>query len=244
DLYDVFEVGPQRYCLVVADVSGKGVPASLVMSMLRTVIQINSLQATSSRDTLIKVNEYLKINMPAGMFITVMLGVYDASAREIDLVSAGHNPMLFYRAITGEVRQVNPSGMPLGLPVTLDREFEESLEPVTLKIDNGDLFFIFTDGITEAMDHEGQQFGIERLVDFLSKNASMDGNRDVSTLARDIIAEVDEYAGFTKQNDDITFLIARAVSNDTTDIDTSEPMTDHVTLETTNDSETMETGGT
>ncbi len=212
DLYDVFEIGPERYCLVVADVSGKGVPASLVMSMLRTVIQINAAGDASARDTLIRVNGYLKENMPAGMFITVMLAVYDAGARTIQLVSAGHNPMLFCRAGSRDVLKINPAGMALGMPVTLGQDFDERLEQVRIEVADGDVFLIFTDGITEATDREGRQFGLERLANFLVTHASADVCGDVPALTGAIVSEVDEYAGFARQNDDMTFVIARATS--------------------------------
>jgi sigma-B regulation protein RsbU (phosphoserine phosphatase) len=210
DLYDVFETGPDRYCLVVADVSGKGVPASLVMSMLRTVIQISSREAVSAADILVKVNDYLTDNMPAGMFITVMLAVYDAAVGKIDVVSAGHNPMLFYDASADRIERVNPSGMPLGMPVSLDGGFAERLEQVGLKLEEGDCFFMFTDGITEAADQQGHQFGMERLSELLAKGFDPSGRTAIGSISADLVASLDDFAGFTRQTDDITFIIARA----------------------------------
>ena len=212
DLYDVFRIGPERYCLVVADVSGKGVPASLVMSMLRTVIQINADGDVSARDILIRVNGYLKQNMPSGIFITVMLAVYDAGVRTIELVSAGHNPMLFCRAGSRDVRKINPKGMALGMPVTLGQDFDERMEQVCIEVADGDVFIIYTDGITEATNREGRQFGMDRLADFLVTHASVDVCRDVQALTGAIVSEVDEFAGFAPQSDDMTFVIARATS--------------------------------
>jgi len=163
DLYDIFKIDENHYCFVVADVSGKGVPASLVMSMLRTVIQIYSFNITSAKDIMIKVNNYLKNNTPPGMFVTVFLVIYNVSERAINFVSAGHNPMLYYHCGKKEISKINPKGMPLGLPVAKESAFENSLEEVTLTLENGDLFFIFTDGVTEAIDREGHRFGIKRL---------------------------------------------------------------------------------
>ncbi len=212
DLYDVFEIAPKRYCLVVADVSGKGVPASLVMSMLRTVIQISAAGAVSAADTLIKVNEYLCSNMPPGMFITVMLVFYDATERKVDIVSAGHNPMLYYHAATGEVDRINPSGLPLGVPALIDGDFSDRLKQIRLTLENDDCFLIYTDGITEAIDQQGGQFGLERLTDLLTEHLTADGPIKAAAIGDAIVARLDDFAGFDKQTDDITFIVVRATT--------------------------------
>lgn len=212
DLYDVFEIGPGRFCLVVADVSGKGVPASLVMSMLRTVIQIHAVGSCSSKETLMAVNEYLRANIPPGMFITVLLAIYDSASHRLNFVSAGHNPMIYYRARSSQLQTLNPMGMPLGVPVTLERGFGDGLEEVTLDLDENDLFFVYTDGITEATDREGKQYGLSRLVEYLQKRLEADDRADLPTLVGGIVEEIDAFAGFAKQNDDITFIMARVVT--------------------------------
>ena len=226
DLYDVFEIGANRYCLVVADVSGKGVPASLVMSMLRTVFQIQAENAVSAKETMLKVNEYLIRNIPPGMFITVLLAIYDSSARGLSIVSAGHNPMVYYKAGTKQVVLVNPSGMPLGVPSTLEGDFTDRLEEVNLKLDSGDLLFIYTDGITEATNREGRLYGQERLIKFMEDKLLHSTYDKLSSLTEDIVAEIDSFSGFAKQNDDITFILAR----------TAGPASEH--QETAADSET------
>ncbi|MDH4156531.1 MAG: SpoIIE family protein phosphatase [candidate division Zixibacteria bacterium] len=213
DLYDVFQIGFDRYCLVVADVSGKGVPASLVMSMLRTVIQIHASRQSSSRDVLIKVNNYLHSNIPPGMFITVMLAIYDAARREINFVSAGHNPMIYFRAASGEVSRVNPAGMPLGVPTSDGTSFADRLEEYRLILGEDDLFFIFTDGITEAVDRDKNQYGMERLVSFISRNLAQQRRPDVAGLSNDLVRELDDFAGFASPVDDMTFIVARSASN-------------------------------
>ncbi len=172
DLYDVFEIQPGRYCLVVADVSGKGVPASLVMSMLRTVFQITASKYATAKGTLVAVNDYLSRNMPPGMFITVMAGFYDSANRRFSFVSAGHNPMLYYTARTKEVTRLNPAGMPLGVPVTLGKGFADGLEEVTIEVAEGDVFILYTDGITEATNREGKQYGTDRFATIHIRSAS------------------------------------------------------------------------
>jgi serine phosphatase RsbU (regulator of sigma subunit)/anti-sigma regulatory factor (Ser/Thr protein kinase) len=211
DLYDVEQIGDDTYCLTVADVSGKGVPASLVMSMLRTTIQIVSKGSMSPKATLVRVEGYLRNNIPRGMFITVQMAFYSVSARTITVVSAGHNPLMYYRASTGEILNINPSGMPLGIPSTNDSQFAERLEEYTFPLYDGDAIALYTDGITEAPDREGQQFGVERLANIL-KNGSIAGHGTVADLTRLIVDSVDAFAGAGHNSDDLTLIVARALS--------------------------------
>lgn len=214
DLYDVFQIGPDRCCMVVADVSGKGVPASLMMSMLRTVIKIYSQHAGSARATLGTVNDFLSENMPKGMFVTVLMAIYDAGTRRLDFVSAGHNPLLLYRSGSQRVGKLNPPGMPLGVPVTLEKSFVDSLEEVSLQLEQGDLFFLYTDGITEAVDRSGEQYGLPRLMDFIQDQLRNGHPSDLQSLSGAIVREIDRFSGFAAQRDDITFIIGRTITPD------------------------------
>ncbi|MFQ5454178.1 MAG: PP2C family protein-serine/threonine phosphatase, partial [Candidatus Zixiibacteriota bacterium] len=222
DLYDVFKVSEDRYCLVVADVSGKGVPASLVMSMLKTVIQINALHAASAKSVLIKVNNYLKENIPPGIFITVFMVIYNSATRTINAVSAGHNPMLFFSAEQNKIIKINPKGMPLGMPVTREPSFEKRLEEIDIKMNDGDLFFIYTDGITEATDRDSNQYGLERLVNLLETSLVKKKVKDIPSFSKYIINEIEDFTGFVKANDDIAFILARCQLNPEPDKSTPE----------------------
>jgi len=192
---------------VVADVSGKGVPAALVMAMLRTVIQIHAHKSASAREILLRVNKYLVENIPSGMFVTVMLVVYDVEARNMRLVSAGHNAMLCYRAAQQETVRINPAGMPMGMTATLDQSFATKLEEVTVTLCDKDCFLIFTDGVTEAVNRDGEQFGMDRVEHLFGTQTASQSS--VQPVADSIVAELDDFAGFAKPHDDITFLIGR-----------------------------------
>jgi serine phosphatase RsbU (regulator of sigma subunit)/anti-sigma regulatory factor (Ser/Thr protein kinase) len=209
DLYDIFDIGSGRYAMVVADVSGKGVPASLVMSMLRTVLRIEAARFGSARETLIAVNDYLVKNTPPGMFITVMTAVYDAATRKLGVVSAGHTPMLLHSASTGAVTFLNPRGMPLGVPVSPGWSFGDGLDEATIDLHPGDSFILYTDGISEALNREGKQYGFERLRKFFQQLIQSDGSKPASALSDALVNEIDDYCGVGKQSDDITFIVAR-----------------------------------
>ena len=212
DLYDVFKVAEDRYCLTVADVSGKGVPASLVMSMLRTLIRIYAVGEDSPKLILKKVNDFLSGNMPAGMFITIMLVIYHVKESRVDLVSAGHNPLLYYGASDSSIRQINPQGMPLGMPDTLNGSFSDSLEEVSEVLKEDDLLFIFTDGLSEANSPTGQRYGLQKLAEFLAAGLSQPDPMDVRQLSQSITEELDAFAGYAPPSDDISFIIARRLS--------------------------------
>jgi len=120
--------------------------------------------------------------------------------------------MLFYKHATKQIVKMNPNGMPMGMPATLETTFENRLEEVTLKLEEGDTFFMFTDGITEASNRDGEQFGMDRLINTLEKQLSNGTAADTSILRRELIAEIDDFSGFIKPSDDITFVLARLMT--------------------------------
>ncbi|MEE8149535.1 MAG: SpoIIE family protein phosphatase [candidate division Zixibacteria bacterium] len=209
DLYDVMEVGDKKYCLVIADVSGKGVPASMVMSMLRTVLRIYSQGQSSAKKVLLKTNAYLKDNIPPGIFITAFVILYESDKKVMTAVSAGHNPMLYRNGKSGLIERINPGGMPLGMPGKSEDDFAQSLKEVKIEIGRGDTFLLYTDGVTETSDSEGVQFGIDRLLEtFDGVTMSLNGN-SVSKLSSKIIRKLKKYSGDKPFSDDITMLLGR-----------------------------------
>ncbi len=210
DLYDVFKVTDSKYCMVVADVSGKGVPASLVMSMLRTVIQIYVKQILSPKNIIVSVNDYLKKNIPPGMFVTAFLLMYDSTDNSIQYVSAGHNPMLYFNNSLKKIEELNPKGMPVGLPTKDKDKFENIIIEEKRIMQDNDCFIVFTDGITEAPNRDGNLFGMERLKDLILTNVS-GTSISMAELSDIIIDAVDDYTGFNKAVDDISFIVAKSM---------------------------------
>jgi serine phosphatase RsbU (regulator of sigma subunit)/anti-sigma regulatory factor (Ser/Thr protein kinase) len=206
DLYDVFQVDEKKYCLLVADVSGKGIPASLVMSMLRTIIRISAKGKKNAHDILVTVNDHIKDNIPPGIFITAFLGVYSVDTREFNFVSAGHNPLVYVKNNNKEVVLINPPGMPLGLPCTNDHDFADKLKQQFLRIHDKDVLFIYTDGITESMNRLGEKYGLERLLSLFDEQVRTDSFRDPAQISELILNDVDRHSGMATQADDITFI--------------------------------------
>ena len=212
DLYDAFDIGGNKYCIVVADVSGKGIPASLVMSMLRTVIRIYAMGGVSAKEVLVKVDSYLKGNIPPGVFITLCLLIYDSAERKISMVSAGHNPLLIVRNNSEKVERINPSGMPLGLPESESKSYADTLEEAEVALNEGDSFVVYTDGVTEASNEQGQLMGVEEFEKCFAVSIKASPESSAHAMTHYLVEALNEFAGGKDFADDLTFIVARSVS--------------------------------
>lgn len=216
DLYDAFDIGDGKYCIVVADVSGKGIPASLVMSMLRTVVRIYSDGATSARELLLKVNGYLQKNIPSGIFVTLFLMLYDSKSNKSTAVSAGHNPLILYRSAENKIERFNPSGMPVGLPQSSGSSYENGLEEAEITLNRGDTFMLYTDGVSEATDENGQHFGVERIEQTLFDISSRCADQKLNDAASKMKEALTDFSHRQDFSDDITFILGRRVEESET----------------------------
>jgi serine phosphatase RsbU (regulator of sigma subunit) len=206
DLYDVFSIDDKNYCLLVADVSGKGIPASLIMSVLRTVIRIQARGKTSSHSILAAVDDYIRDDIPSGIFITIFLGIYNTSTRKINFVSAGHNPLIYLGKGQKEAMLINPPGIPLGLPLSEDASFRDKLRQQFLQINDGDKLFIYSDGVTEAMNRASEKYGMERLLSIFNEQVKNGQYREPGEISELVLSDIDDHCGLATQTDDITFI--------------------------------------
>jgi len=200
DYYDFFWVDPTTLGIVVADVSGKGVPGSMVMTMIRTAMRLEARNNKSASDVLGKVNRHVTSDMKRGMFVTMFYIILDSRTRAINFASAGHNPMILYRGKTKEVYFLKPKGFPVGIDLPEEDMFSKNLALQKVSLEKNDMLVIYTDGITEAMNAKKDQFGEERLVKVIKENSHLTPQEFVEQLNLAI-------AQFTKgaeQNDDIT----------------------------------------
>ncbi len=192
DWFDFIDLGNERYGIVLADVSGKGMPAALLMSATRAILRSLIRIDPSPGRTLANLNQTLIEDFPSGKFVTMIYAVLDAPARRLTLASAGHlRPLL----INGECRFVDvETGLPLGLAPSHYPEHTLHLEP-------GEGLLLYTDGITEAMDTNDVEYGASRLHNhFLSPDACVDG----------LIAEVQRHGSGSRHTDDATALLIRS----------------------------------
>jgi serine phosphatase RsbU (regulator of sigma subunit) len=205
DYYDFIEVDEENEGIIVADVSGKGVPGSLVMTMARAFIRMEAERGKnpSPADTLMKANRMLAQDIKKGMFVTALYCILNKRTNEIRVASAGHNPLVVWRAAANTVELVNPNGIALGFdkgPV-----FERTVKEVSITLGHGDRIVAFTDGTVEAMNSANQEFGDERFYRLIRELAPRDSNQMLNLLVK----ALDEHKGHAPQSDDITIVTLR-----------------------------------
>lgn len=192
DWFDFIDLGKDRWGIVLADVSGKGTPAALLMSATRAVLRSMVLVDPSPGRTLAQLSRTLSEDFPVGKFVTMIYAVLDARSREITLASAGHlRPLL----VNGECSFVEvDTGLPLGLGTSTYPE-------LTLRLDPGTQLLLYTDGVTEAMSSSDEEYGPARLVEhFLTPGACVAG----------LIEEVSAYRSGSNVTDDATAVLIRS----------------------------------
>jgi len=199
DFYDVFELSPGKFGFAIADVSDKGLPASLYMTVSRTLIRAMALESDSPARTLEKVNHILQLDSSDGFFVTVFYAIVELSSGKMTYCVAGHNPPVGLRPAQGEIQVLEKSGIALGVmdPIRLvDKE---------LVFASGDALVLYTDGVTETFSPKGEPYGEKRL---LAKLRTLSGN-----TARDIVQgieqDLDRFRAGTALDDDFTLLVIR-----------------------------------
>ena len=196
DFYDFFLVDEDHLAMVIADVSGKGVPAALFMVIAKTLLKNAVQMGSSPRQALEKVNNQLCENNEAEMFVTVWLGVYEISTGHLTAANAGHEYPAIRRAGGRFELFKEPHGFVLaGMENARYREYE-------LEIGVGDTLFLYTDGVTEATDGANTLYGTDRMLAALNRNCQLDPER----LLHEVKADLDGFVGAAPQFDDITML--------------------------------------
>lgn len=195
DYYDFIELGEDHLGVVIADVSGKGVPASLLMSNIQATLRVQVVTSTSVKDCIAEANTALHKSTEADKYATLFCGILDTNEKTFTCTNAGHNsPMLISQ--DGSCRRLETGGIVLGmLPQMPYQEERIQLRP-------GDLLLMFSDGITEAMNDREEEFGEERLLKLLAENRSL----SPEPLLEKIVAEVSTFTGDTPQQDDMTLV--------------------------------------
>ncbi len=209
DYYDYIPVDERHIGFVVADVSGKGIPGSMVMTMARSLIRYEAAGNPSPADTLRKTNRILARDIKKGMFVTAIYIIVDHAEGSIKLCCAGHNPILYWHAKSASVREVKPSGLALG--VTAGAGFDGALKEVVINMEPGDRVVMYTDGVTEAMDKREKEFGVEQLGRLMSEYKE----ESADSFAEKVLEHVMAHSTGVEQHDDITLLnfIFRKPSN-------------------------------
>jgi serine phosphatase RsbU (regulator of sigma subunit)/anti-sigma regulatory factor (Ser/Thr protein kinase)/tetratricopeptide (TPR) repeat protein len=208
DYYDFIDVDRDTIGIVVADVSGKGVPGSIVMTMIRQALRTEARGVKNAAEVLSRLNDLVVGDMRKGMFVTVFYVIIDSKKRRLNFASAGHNPMILYRGTTQKTYYLNPRGFPIGIELPEKDLFRESIESDTIQLFEDDLVLIYTDGITEAMDDMRELFGEERLLDTIRGH----GTLRASPFTEKLSEAIQSFTRGHPQSDDITFVTIREKS--------------------------------
>lgn len=196
DFYDFFLVDADHLALVIADVSGKGVPAALFMMITKTLIKNAAQSGLSAGAALETVNNQLLENNEAGMFVTVWLGIYEISTGRLTAANAGHEYPALKRADGKFTLFKDKHGFVMaGMEDVKYREYELALHP-------GDILFVYTDGVAEATDADNRLYGTDRMLDALNRKE----NAGSKELLLEVKADIDRFVGEAEQFDDITML--------------------------------------
>jgi sigma-B regulation protein RsbU (phosphoserine phosphatase) len=199
DFYDFFLIDDKRLCVIIGDVSGKGVPAALFMMITKTLLKNVATENLPPHEILFKVNNILAVDNDACMFATVFCGILDTETGELEFASAGHNPPLLYHGEQGIEFLSVDRGFVLG-PMENSR-----FTTRRTKLNRGSTLFLFTDGVTEAMNPQQEFFFEERLKESLSRSKDL----HIKDVVQALRNEINAFAQGEPQSDDITMLILR-----------------------------------
>src|SRR5205814_4747303 len=201
--FDYIKVDYERLGVCIADVSGKGVPASLIMAICRSVLRSQAMGNPSPADVLQKVNRQLYHDIKEDMFISMAYLVLDLPRGAVTLARAGHDAPLLYKQKEKTVTALKTPGMVVG--IDSGDVFDRLTKDVAVPLEPGDCILLYTDGISEALDSEGNEFGLERTTEAFRTSAKQGPQAIVSRL----IDELRNFVGSTPQNDDITLIAIR-----------------------------------
>jgi sigma-B regulation protein RsbU (phosphoserine phosphatase) len=202
DLYD-FIPSSGSWGLVVGDVSGKGMVASLYMTLTKGLLLAATEHLSRPAEVLVEVNRGLHQASERSVFVTLFYGLLDPVSGRLCHVRAGHNPVLWRRAARGETVLLQPPGLPLG--ATGEALFGSVLAEEELVMEPGDALVLYTDGVTEAMDEDKHQYGDHRLLAAVSRTDGLSAERARDVLLADVRAFMDE----SRQHDDLTLVVVR-----------------------------------
>ena len=207
DFYDFFKLSHGKIGVVIGDVSGKGIPAAILMALCQTKLRYIAMSGKSPAQTLCLLNSEMVHAMRSDMFITIIYLVIDPKSGEAKFARAGHEPPLLARADSDEAAQpLKSSGMALGM--VSEELFDEVMEDASFKMNSGDVLVLYTDGLTEAANPEGGEFTAKKLAQTISTLRS----RNANDLNDEIIKSVESFMGpGNKYGDDLTLLTVKKI---------------------------------
>jgi serine phosphatase RsbU (regulator of sigma subunit) len=208
DYYDFFSVAPQTAQVIVADVSGKGVPAALLMSATAAALRLEANRDRSMLEQVRSLNAEICAVSDPEQYVTLLVAEINTQKRVVRYVNCGHNSALLFRPKTGTLSRLNSSCPPIGLSP------QEICELACESLDDGDVLLFYTDGVTEAENRQGEEFGIERLSDTVRQGASL----SAEDLMTNVYNAAADFCG-NNFNDDVTIAVVKCDFDGSSDSD-------------------------
>lgn len=202
DYFDFIETGNGKYLITIADVSGKGMPAALLMANVQAVLRVLAPLSISLKELINRLNAVVYQNTSPDKFVTIFCAYLDTNSKTLEYINAGHNPPIYIEN-NNKISYLNEGGLILGIT---ENPFE--YEVGSINISNNSLIICYTDGVTEALKETGEEYGVERLQQLVESNS----NENVKDLADLIISDVNEFSSGSIQ-DDLTLIIIRSKDN-------------------------------
>ncbi len=203
DYYDIFWVDKQHLGVVVADVSGKSIPAAMVMTLTRSLLREKVTDNLSPVEVLSNMNKILRTNVQLDMFVTMLYLIINVKNNSLEMANAGHLPLLHYQQKTKRMQIYKPNGLALAISDT--DFFRSKIESMTVKLAAGDLLLLNTDGVNEARSRESKMFGDAHLYQFVEKNGNLSSPHFIDRLKKELTTFTDGI----QQSDDITMLAVK-----------------------------------
>jgi phosphoserine phosphatase RsbU/P len=205
DYFDFVKLSNNKMGIAIGDVSGKGVGAAIYMTLTKGILQAHAEEDASPRNVLGKVNRLLYKTIEKNSFVSMFYAILDVNNNKILYSRAGHNPGILCSQTNGETKLLLGKGMALGLEE--GSIFTSTLHEEEIEIKQGDVFVLYTDGFTEAMNFENELYGEERLINLIKNNRNLSSHDLLSLVLKDVEDFVKDYA----QHDDMTMLIVKRV---------------------------------
>ena len=201
DYFDFFQIDNDKIAVILSDVSGKGIPASLMMVNIRTVFKTYIKTEKNSPSKVVSIiNNVLSEDLSSDMFATLFFYIFNKRTRELIFCNAGHGPLTYYSSKTRKVETIKTQTMPIGIMPN-----NPQYQDVKVSLSPGDIVVVFTDGVTEAMNETREEFTEERLFKIIEENSNLSSKE----LNAKIIQELANFVGSAPQHDDISLIVMK-----------------------------------
>ena len=205
DFYDFIEIGADKMGVVIGDVTGKSVSGALVMSASRSIFRMLGDEKLNVSESMIRANRRTIQDIKSGMFVALLYAVCEPETRSLSICSAGQTQPVFRSASSGEATLAETKGDSFPLGILEEANYEET----RLQLEPGDSVVLYTDGVVEAMNDNGELFSFDRLIEVVKESES----RSAQSLLEEIKSQVNKFAGSAPQHDDITIIVIQATQN-------------------------------